>query len=92
LYWTPTTAPVGFVVYDGDDIPEWRGDVFFCTYLDAALHHLTLNAPRNRFAGHTVVDGVFCQTDVFTGLEGGLYFVAGGGFEQGTLYRIVGRP
>jgi glucose/arabinose dehydrogenase len=92
LYWTPTTAPVGIVVYDGDDIPEWRGDVFFCTYLDAALHHLTLNAARNRFAGHTVVDGVFCQTDVFTGLEGGLYFVAGGGFEQGTLYRIVGRP
>lgn len=92
LFWTPTTAPVGIVVYDGDDVPSWRGDVFFCTYLDAVLHHLTLNAARDRFVKHTVLDGVFCQTDVFMGPEGGLYFVAGGGFEQGTLYRIIQRP
>lgn len=78
-------------MYAGDDIAEWRGDVFLCSYLDARLHHFKLNAARNAFVSHTAIDGQFCQTDVFTGPEGGLYFVAGGGFEQGTLKRIVRR-
>ncbi len=91
LFWTPPSAPVGITVYAGDDIPEWRGDVFFCSYLDATLHHLKLNAARDAFVSHTAVVGMYCQTDVFTGPDGGLYFVEGGGFEQGTLKRLVRR-
>ncbi len=91
LYWTPPTAPVGITVYTGDDIPEWHGDVFFCSYIDATLHHLQLNAARDAFVSHTAITGMFCQTDVFTGPEGGLYFVEGGGFEQGALKRLVRR-
>jgi len=91
LFWKPPSAPTGITVYTGDDIPQWYGDVFFCSYLDSALHHLKLNAARDAFLEHTIVNGLFCQTDVFTGPEGGLYFVPGGGFEQGTLKRLVRR-
>lgn len=91
LFWTPPTAPAGITVYAGDDIPEWYGDVFFCSYIDATLHHLRLNAARDAFVSHTAISGMFCQTDVFTGPDGGLYFVEGGGFEQGTLKRLVRR-
>jgi glucose/arabinose dehydrogenase len=91
LFWTPPTAPAGITIYTGDDIPEWHGDVFFCSYLDATLHHLKLNAARDAFVSHSAVNGMFCQTAVFTGPEGGLYFVEGGGFEPGTLKRLVRR-
>jgi hypothetical protein len=46
---------------------------------------------RDAFVGHTSVNGMFCQTDVFTGPDGGLYFVEGDGFQQGTLKRLVRR-
>lgn len=91
LYWTPPNAPTGITVYTGDDIPEWYGDVFFCTYIDATLHHLKLNAARDAFVSHTSINGMFCQTDVFNGPDGALYFLEGGGFEQGTLKRLVRR-
>lgn len=89
LYWSPTTAPTGITVYTGDDFPEWYGDLFFCSFIDAKLHRLELNSTRDAVLSHHTVDGLFCQTDVFTGPEGELYYVRGGGYGPGTLKRLV---
>lgn len=89
LYWTPTNAPTGITVYTGTEFPEWHGDIFFCTYLDAKLHRLQLNQRRDGVTKHTTVNGLNCQTDVFMGPNGEFYFVEGGGASPGTLKQLV---
>jgi glucose/arabinose dehydrogenase len=91
LYWAPATAPAGITVYTGDDFPEWYGDVFFCSFQDGLLHHLKLNETRDGFVSHSSINGMFCQVDVFSGPDGGLYFLEGGGITVGTLKRLY-RP
>lgn len=89
LYWTPTTAPTGIMVYSGSEFPEWQGDIFFCSYLDAKLHRLQLNETRDAITKHTAINGLFCQTDVFMGANGEFYFLEGGGGAPGTLKRLL---
>ena len=74
LSWTPTNAPTGITVYTGDDFPEWYGDVFYCTFGNALLHHAKMNDTRDGFVNHTTINGMFCQIDVVTGPDGALYF------------------
>ena len=88
LSWTPTNAPTGITVYTGDDFPEWYGDVFFCTFGNALLHHAKMNDTRDGFVSHTTINGMFCQIDVVTGPDGALYFLEGGGFEPGRIKRL----
>jgi glucose/arabinose dehydrogenase len=91
LSWSPATAPTGITVYTGDIFPEWKGDVFFCSFQDALLHHLELDETRTGFTSHTVINGMFCQIEVFNGPDGDLYFLEGGGYGNGTLKRLY-RP
>lgn len=88
LSWTPTNSPTGITVYTGDDFPEWYGDVFFCTFGNALLHHLKMNDSRDGFVSHSTINGMFCQVDVVTGPDGALYFLEGGGFEDGRIKRL----
>lgn len=88
LSWTPTTAPTGLTVYTGDDFPEWYGDVFYCIFGNAQLHHAKMNDTRDGFVSHTTINGMFCQIDVVTGPDGALYFLEGGGFEPGRIKRL----
>ncbi len=88
ISWSPTTAPTGITVYTGDDFPEWYGDIFFCAYNNAILHHLKLNEARDAVISHTSINGMFCQIDVINGPDGALYFLEGGGIQEGRLKRL----
>lgn len=88
LSWTPPSAPTGVMVYIGDDFPEWYGDIFFCSFGDALLHHVKLNDTRDAVISHTSINGMFCQIDVINGPDGSLYFLEGGGITVGRLKRL----
>ena len=91
ISWSPPTSPTGIMVYTGDDFPEWYGDVFFCAYNNALLHHLKLNEARDAVIKHTTINGMFCQIDVINGPDGELYFLEGGGIQEGRLKRLFRR-
>ncbi len=101
IYWTSSLAPTGITFYTGDSIPEWKNDLFICSFKDATtgIHHFKLNAQRTAIVSHTILsDGVThqlikCRTDLLTGPDGALYFSYGGGYPayNGPIKRLIRR-
>ena len=83
-------APTGITVYTGQQIPQWRNHLFMANYNGGVLYHYTLNADRTLAAETRIVEGVVASMDILTGPDGALYYLEGGGYQNGTLKRIVG--
>jgi glucose/arabinose dehydrogenase len=94
IYWTPSLAPTGITIYNGDLFPEWKGDLFMCSFKDSttALHHFKLNPARTAITAHTIISGTHCRTDVLGGPDGTLYYSQEGGTLDGPLLRINRTP
>lgn len=45
-HWTPSIAPSGLAVYEGDDFPEWRGDLFVGALVDREVRRLDMKAGK----------------------------------------------
>ncbi|MEM8564387.1 MAG: PQQ-dependent sugar dehydrogenase, partial [Pseudomonadota bacterium] len=43
VYWDPSIAPSGMVWYDGDDFPEWQGDLLIGTLVDQDVRRVQLD-------------------------------------------------
>lgn len=46
VYWVPTVAPSGLIIYDGDLFPEWRGNAFLGGLRSQALVRIQINGER----------------------------------------------
>lgn len=90
LSYTPTIAPVGITFYQGAALPQWRNDLFFCSWNDGVLHHLRLNSGRNKVLFDRALDlgAVPCRIDVAASPDGALYFSTLDE-EGGAIYRVV---
>jgi glucose/arabinose dehydrogenase len=82
-------APTGIVVYNGDSIPQWKGHLFMAVY-DGDLYHFTLNADRTELTSATRLGGVTANMDVESAPDGTLWYMEGGGYQDGALVRLVG--
>ncbi len=78
--WSPTTAPVGVIVYDGGDFPDsYRGDLFFGEYLTGHIVRLGFDAAD----GRVVEDEIFLDRGpapvyaLAVAPDGSLWFTAG---------------
>ena len=89
LSYTPTIAPVGITFYEGAAFPAWRNDLFFCDWNGGNLHHVRLNAGRNRvvFDRHLELGEFSCRIDVAVSPAGEIYFGSVGG-DDGAIYRL----
>ncbi len=76
VYWDPSIAPSGMAFYDGDQFPEWQGDLFI-----GALAHLHLR--RLEMEGGQVVG----QESLLTGLNERIRDVRNG--PDGYLYVLT---
>ena len=84
-------APTGITVYTGNQIPQWHNDLFMATYqTPRRVYHFYLNADRTAVTTVNVVTGVAANMDIETGPDGALWYIASGGRDPGTLYRLVG--
>jgi glucose/arabinose dehydrogenase len=83
-------APTGLTVYTGSNIPQWQNHLFMCSYNDGALRHFYLTSDRQWATSVNRVSGVTCNMGVWTGPDGNLYYLQGGGYNNATLMRIVG--
>jgi glucose/arabinose dehydrogenase len=45
-YWTPSIAPSGIAVYDGDLFADWRGDLLVGALAGTALHRIDMDGGR----------------------------------------------
>lgn len=88
--YTPTEAPTGIIVYDHEAIPEWQGDVFYCTWNNGKLRRMILNENRTAAEDIQEIDlgEAQCRIDLAVGPEGGLYFTMVGA-EGGAIYRLL---
>jgi hypothetical protein len=82
-------APTGITVYTGDRIPEWKNNLFMANYLDPP-YHFYLNADRTAVTAVRKIAGLRQGMDFETGPDGALYYIEGGGYQNGTLKRITG--
>ncbi|MGM0569557.1 PQQ-dependent sugar dehydrogenase [Marinobacter sp.] len=75
LHWTPSIAPSGMTIYNGDRFPDWRGDILVGGLVSRAVHRVELNDN-----GATEKERLFTELnerirDVRTGPDGAVYLL-----------------
>ena len=69
-----TIGPTGLTFYTGDQLPQFKGDLFFCAMNTGELTRLRLGGPERKTVegGEAVVNN--CHLDVVNGPDGALYY------------------
>lgn len=78
ISWTPTISPTGIMLYDGDAFPEWKGQLFYCTFKTLGPYHVQLNENHTQFVGDPVLvkmpPGQECFIELQQGPDGYIYY------------------
>ncbi|MPR33383.1 PQQ-dependent sugar dehydrogenase [Salmonirosea aquatica] len=84
-YWDPSVSPSGMTFYTGNQIPEWKNNLFIGTLSGMHIARLVLDK-NNRVIGEErlLADQTQRFRDITQGQDGALYAVT----DQGRLYRI----
>jgi glucose/arabinose dehydrogenase len=90
LSYTPAIAPTGIVFYDHAAIPEWRGNLFFCSWNFGTLYMVVLDEKRTSVKAVHELDlgSATCKLDIVVGPEGGLYWGTVS-VDGGAIYRLL---
>lgn len=88
LHWTPSIAPAGMTLYDGELFPEWRGNFFVAALAEESVRRVVLR-DRGEEAEQEVLFSELEQRirDVRTGPDGALYLVTDE--SDGQLIRVA---
>ncbi|WP_170368448.1 PQQ-dependent sugar dehydrogenase [Ruegeria arenilitoris] len=83
LYWDPSIAPSGLMVYSGGMFPEWRGDIFVGSLKFDYIARLSGNPLREV----EQIKGAETERvrDIVQAPDGAIWFISVG---QGAVYRI----
>lgn len=77
LYFTPTIGPTGIMFYDGDVFPEWKGNMFFCSWHGAKMIRVELKEDGyNIRKAERIETGSDkpCRIDLAQGPDGYIYY------------------
>ncbi|TGN41910.1 PQQ-dependent sugar dehydrogenase [Marinobacter confluentis] len=87
LHWTPSIAPSGMAVYNGDLFPQWQGDLLVGGLVTQKVHRVSLEN------GQATEQGVLFEEigerirDVRTGPDGAIYLLTDS--DNGRLLKIT---
>lgn len=83
-YWDPVLSPSGMTFYTGDNMPEWKNNLFICGLSSQHIARLVIN--DNKVVGEEMLlkDEGQRFRDIAQGKNGLLYAVT----DEGRLYRI----
>lgn len=89
LHWTPSIAPSGMTLYDGDLFPHWQGSLLVGGLVTRAVHRVELDTD-----GATDRERLFAELDarirdVRTGPDGAVYLLTDS--PEGRLIRVTPR-
>ena len=90
--WTPSIAPSGLTVYDGDRFPGWRGNLFVGALRFRLLARLVLDGERVVHEERLLQDRYGRIRDVRTGPDGLLYLLTDAPAPLGALLRLEPAP
>ncbi|WP_299965930.1 PQQ-dependent sugar dehydrogenase [uncultured Roseobacter sp.] len=88
LYWDPSIAPSGLMVYQGDMFPEWRGDVFVGSLKFDYIARIDVSGGSVSEDGRIETDQTTRVRDIIEAPDGSIWFISVG---EGAVYRIA-RP
>ena len=90
--WTPSIAPSGLTVYDGDRFPGWRGNLFAGALKLRHLARLVLDGERVVHE-ERLIEGRYGRIrDVRTGPDGLIYVLTDAPAPYGALFRLEPAP
>lgn len=75
LHWTPSIAPSGMTLYDGDLFPQWRGDLLVGALAARQVHRVSLDNGQATEAGILFDELDERIRDVRTGPDGAVYLL-----------------
>ncbi|NML21996.1 PQQ-dependent sugar dehydrogenase [Pseudoflavitalea sp. G-6-1-2] len=83
-YWDPVVSPSGIVFYTGNEIPEWKNNLFICALNTPHIARLVIT--NNKVTGEERLLAADKERfrDITNGKDGALYAVT----DSGKLYRI----
>jgi len=87
LYFTPTIGPTGIMFYNGDEFPEWQGDMFFCSWHVGKMIRVAMaDDGYNLEMTERIETGIdkACRIDLTQGPDGLIYYT-----DITTIYRLV---
>ena len=92
LQWTPSIAPSGLTVYEGDRFPAWRGNLFVGALRFRLVARLVLEGERVVHE-ERLLEGRYGRIrDVRTGPDGLLYLLTDAPAPWGALLRLEPAP
>ncbi|XOV81486.1 MAG: PQQ-dependent sugar dehydrogenase [bacterium] len=85
--WTPSIAPSGLMIYEGDMFPQWQGDLFVGALVDAEVRHLQMDNLKviEESAVFSEIDARI--RDIRQAPDGSIYVLTDG--EGGRVIRIA---
>ena len=84
--WTPSIAPSGLAIYEGDMFPEWRGDLFVGALVDAEVRRLEMENGEV-VAEHTEFPEISDRVrDIRVAPDGSIFVLTDG--NPGSIVRI----
>ncbi|MCH8542023.1 MAG: PQQ-dependent sugar dehydrogenase [Alcanivorax sp.] len=86
-HWTPSIAPSGMTLYDGDAFPDWRGDLFVGALAGEHIARVRFDADNQEVEEERLLDDAGLRfRDVRTGPDGMIYLLTDD--SDGKLLRI----
>jgi glucose/arabinose dehydrogenase len=88
LHWTPSIAPAGMTLYDGELFPQWRGSLFVAALAEESVRRVPMLAGGEPGKQDTLFKELGQRIrDIRTGPDGALYLVTDE--PDGQLIRVV---
>ena len=88
LQWTPSIAPAGMTLYDGDLFPQWRGSFFVAALAEESVRRVPMLNGGEPGAQDTLFEELGQRIrDIRTGPDGALYLVTDE--PDGQLIRVA---
>lgn len=87
LHWTPSIAPSGMTVYDGQLFPQWQGDLLVGGLVTKQVHRVSLEGGQAKEVGVLFDEIGERIRDVRTGPDGAIYLLTDSA--DGRVLRIT---
>ena len=87
--WTPSIGPSGMTLYRGNNFPDWQGDIFVTSLIDA--HVIRVDMENGAVQGQEFLFAEIGDRlrDIRTGADGNIYILSEGAV--GKLWRVSNR-